>query len=111
MNDLSLTPSRGPPENLIPLVTVKVCINIIVGKEDRSNVVGVQFFVGSKVVQNQRFRSPLRLNKGKVSDITLEIQQVIGIPANDGNQQNLLAGNLVPTRRADFEHLASASGS
>ena len=92
MNDSSSTPSRGPPEILIPLVAVKVGINIVVGKEDRSNVVGVQFVVGSEVVHTQRFRSPLKLNKDKVSDITLEIQQVIGIPANDGKQQNILAG-------------------
>ena len=45
-----------------------------------------------EMVHTQRFRSPLDLTGMIMSDVTLQMQQVIGIPANDGKQQLILAG-------------------
>jgi len=57
-----------------------------------SACVGVQFIVGTEVKHNQQFRSPLYLDESSLSDIKVEMQQVIGIPANDMKQQLILGG-------------------
>ena len=81
MDDVSA--SGGPLEVPIPLTVDRVCVRLIVRKDNASTVVGMQFVVGAKDVHTQQFRSPLTLIDNQISGITLAMRQVVGIPEND----------------------------
>ena len=80
----------GPPEVCIPLDQDRISVHLINAKDNELSCVGVQFVLHSKVVLTQKFRAPLDLT-GQMSNMALQIQQVIGIPKNDEKQQLILA--------------------
>ena len=89
----------GPPEVEIPLDEDTLQYRFVgdMNKEDDETlVVGIQFLVGGNVKHSQRFRRPLRLSgmNHDVTRISVMMLQVIGIPANDGKQQNILLGDI-----------------
>ena len=103
-NSIQFSPMSvdGPPEVEIPLDEDTLQYRFVgdMNEEgDETLVVGVQFLVGGSVKHGQRFRRPLKLAGMEqmdhdVSRISVMMLQVIGVPANDGKQQNILLGDI-----------------
>jgi len=94
--DDKVSASGGPPEIDMPVDLQSMLVRLVTSKDNEKIVVGVELKIGGDVKLRQKLREPLKLpdnlDTSVNGDIKLSLQQVIGIPANDGKQQNIIAG-------------------
>ena len=88
----------GPPDVEVPhgkTLQYRFVCDIHDDMDDELVVVGVQFLVDGDVKHSQKYRRPMKLSgMDQVDEIRVVSWQVIGIPANDGKQTNILFGSI-----------------